>query len=254
MDNTVEDLPKDSIPLKNGETVTEVRSKAAKKMWDTRRGGNSAIGFDKKAAKYDYKCFEGLHLSKLQKAYIVTYLDPPYLGRKEFRYEAYKKVYNPSNQNSLKANCSSLLNKTKIKEGIRLYRIHALKNHKQEVTNESIENLRKRSTYSVSTFYFDDGEPKPLDEIPEEWMICVDNIEIDKKITNNKEARTVKYKLCDRDKALDRLQKLLGVSEDIKTIEIPMPGTGQNAIESAEGTNNRPQVLLQMSIGHRSDE
>lgn len=239
--------------------ANRLKSEGVKKRWG--RVNSEDENFlkqetDRKSGKWNYKCFDGLKLSSMQKQFIVTYMDPPYLGKKEFRYEAYKKVFNASTENSCRANCSALLAKSKIKEGMRAYQVEALKNHKLEVTSESIEALRRRANYSIDTFFTSEGECKPLSEIPDEWLICIDNIKIDKKSNAGKGVIEAKeYKLCDRDKAMEKLQKLLGVFTEMEEMRISVPTGGKNAIDSAgeEGSKGGPRIVLNMSIGNPND-
>ena len=237
-------------------TANEKKSAGVRERWTRESKENTDKHSDRREKQFDYRCFDGLSLSKMQKEFVVTFMDAPYFGKKERRYEAYKKVFNPSNENSCKANCSAMLKKSKIKTAMRLYQAESLKNHKIEVTSESIESLRRRANYSVSTFYNDDGTCKQLHEIPEEWLVCIDNIKIDKKSNAGKGViETKEYKLCDRDKALDRLQKLLGVYQEMENIQVSVPtNAGKNAIESAEGQNGNnaggPRIVLNMSVGN----
>ena len=159
-------------------------------------------------------------------------------------------MFNPSTEGSKRANCSALLSKTKIQEGIRKYQIHSLQSHKLEVTTESIENLRKRANYSIDTFYTKDGEPIPLDKIRSEWLICIDNIEKDRKSNAGKGViETTKYKLCDRDKASTQLQKLLGVFQDMESINVSVPVTeAKNALDN--GKKAGPRISMNITVGN----
>ena len=122
-------------------TTNELKSEGVKKRWNKKAEEDTNTIGDRKSKRYEFKCFEGLKLSMLQKEFVVTYMDSPFFGRRENRYLAFKKVFNPSTEGSLKANCSTLLSKAKIKEAMRAYQIHSLQSHKLEVTTESIENF-----------------------------------------------------------------------------------------------------------------
>lgn len=234
----------------NVEEVNKAKSEGARKRWN--RESTNALGEDKKEKRFNFKCFDGLHLSPKQKEFVVVYMDPPFLGRKEFRYQAYKKVFNPSNDNSTSANCTALLGKAKIKEAMRAYQIFALKNHKQEVTSESIEIYRKRATYTLDKFFESNGKPKPLDDIDPDWMVCIDNIE--RKLSTKTETDIVNYKLCDRDKAMGQLQKMLDISGDGEKLDLSISSGNKSVIDDAEGKSSGPRITLNMSIGNQNRE
>ena len=232
-------------------TTNEQKSRGAKRRWGESSKNALKNDVDKSAKRYEFKCFDGLGLSKMQKQFIVTYMDSPFFGRKENRHAAYKKVFNPSTDGSLRSNCSALLSKSKVVEGIRKYQIFSLQSHKLEVTTESIENLRKRANYSVDTFFTKDGEPIPLDKIDKEWLICIDNIEKDRKSNAGKGIiETTKYKLCDRDKASTQLQKLLGVFQEMESINVSVPvSEGKNALEDKTDSGPRkPRVTFTIGV------
>lgn len=249
----MDDIEEDDIenePL----SVNERKSRGARKRWGSNEGEEGQIlTVDRGSKRFDYKCFEGMGLSKMQKEFVVRFMDSPHLGKRENRYKAYAEVFNASNENSLKANCTALMNKSKIKEAIIAYQAFSLRNHKLEVTTESIESLRRRANYDISTFYNDDGTCKPLNEIDKEWLVCIDNIKIDKKSNAGKGViETKEYKLCDRDRAMERLQKLLGVYQDMETLNISVPMREErNVTDSVEDTNsNKPrQPRVTFTIG-----
>lgn len=238
------------------EEVNELKRKAVQERWDAtieerlKETGNK----DRSAKRFDHSCFQGLRLSDKEKQFIVIFMDPPYLGKKEFKYEAYKKVYKASTENSLRANCSALMKKSKIKEGMVAYQKYALKAHKLEVTTESIEMLRKRANYSVDMFYTRDGDPIPLDKINPDYLCCIDNIEKDKKKGNGDNVIiTTKYTLCNRSKAQTELQKLLGIYKGMETMDLSVPiGAEKNAIDTAGDDGEKdggPRITLNLSVG-----
>jgi len=236
--------------MEEEKSVNEKKADGVRKRWDMAEAFNDPE--ERSGKRFDYTCFKPFKLSIKQKEFIVTYMNPPYLGNRMHRYTVYGKVYNPSSDNACKANCTALMNKSKMKEAMVAYQVHSLKNHKTEVTTETIENLRKRANYPIEVFYNDDGTCKNLSSIPTEWHICIDNIKIDKKSNAGKGViETKEYKLCDRDKAREALVKMLGVFKDMEKIEVSVPTGGKDAIDSAEGNNaGGSQIVLNMSVGH----
>lgn len=252
IENDEEDIDFDPVPEEEDidkiNAVNLAKSEGAKKMHLDKKSTNG-LGLDRNTERFNYKCFDGLHLSSLQKEFIVKFMDPPYLGKKEFRYEVFKDVYNPGSDNAMRANCTKLLQKPKMKEAMKLYQIQSMKNHKTEVISESIENYRKRANYKMSTFYFPDGRPKPLSDIPEEWMICIDGI--DRKLSTKNEKEIINYKMADKDKAVEKLHKLLDIDKEGEKISIEMSEGKKSIIEESEGTGNAgPRIVLNMSVGN----
>jgi len=234
--------------------TNQKKSDGVKNRWN-KRDEEALKNDDRASKKFNYTCFDHLRLSNMQKQFVVTYMNPPYFGNKENRYQAYKEVFNPSNDNSMRSGCTALLAKSKIKEAMLAYQKEALKAHKVEVTTESIENYRKRANYKITTFFRDDGSCKPLNEIPSEWLICIDSIKKDKKANGGgKVIEVLEYKLCDRDKANDKLQKMLGVTQTPETLQVSVPvSAGKDAIDSVDNSGStQPRIVLNMSVGNQS--
>ena len=90
-------------------------------------------------------------------------------------------------------------------------------------------------------------------DIPEEWLVCIDNIEGDWKINAGIKQRIVKYKLCDRERSAKRLEELLGVYKEMESLNVSVPiSKGKNAIENDEDSNSAggPRIILNMSVGN----
>ena len=248
-DNDKKDLTPEQIEANSKKSEAQVN------RWSKQTQEKIDAGGDRASKRYDYKCFEGMRLTSKQKQFVVTFMDPPFLGKRENRHKAYAKVFTASTENSLRANCAATLKKPKIEEAMTAYQVYSLRNHKLEVTTESIENLRRRANYSIDTFYTKDGNCIPLNEIKKEWMICIDNIKKDKKKGDGKDViEVLEYKLCDRDKASERLQKLLGVYQSMESVQVSVPVNAEkNAIDSAGGKESGgPRIVLNMSVGDQS--
>jgi hypothetical protein len=244
------------------EELRKLRSDVQKKRWANQKRKKKEEDSEKdiyeedtrSEKRFDFDCFKPFKLRAKQKEFIVTFMNAPYFGRKEFAPQVYQKIYTASNDNSCRANCSALMNKSKIKEAIIAYQVHALKTHKTEVTTETIENLRRRANYPINVFYNDNGTCKNLNEIPLEWHICIDNIKIDKKSNAGKDPiETKEYKLCDRDKARQDLAKYLNIFQEMEALNVTVPVNGhKGVIETAEDKENKggPRIILNMSVGN----
>lgn len=233
--------------------VNRKKSEAMKARWAKKKEGDLKNAGDRTSKRYDYDCFNKLGLSNLQKQFVVTFMDPPFNGDNDKRHEVYNKIFTASTINSLKANTSALMNKSKIKEAILKYQVYALKNLKIESTSRNINALKIRANYLVTDFYEADGTPKPLDKIDPNLLVVIDDIDIDYKLTNTKEKKITKYKLADRDKAMKSLQEMLGIMKQMESLEVSIPtSAGKNAIESVEGKKDsgprQPRVTFTIGV------
>jgi hypothetical protein len=209
------------------------------------KGGNKKI---------QHPAFNGLHLNEMQKKFIVNYCDPdsPHFSDKHNSYIA--AGYTAKNKNSLMANISMNLKKEKIKTAIERYRKSMISSKRMEISTETVDLLRKRATYSITTFFeFKNGKKvqKPLEEIPQEWHCCIDNIKDG--YQTSKGIYLAEYILCDRQKSIDALNKLLEVQHSIS--EAPKnvggrPSSVQAAIDMGKDKdgNQGPRVIINMSL------
>ena len=68
----------------------------------------------------------------------------------------------------------------------------------------------KLSDYHITDFFKDDGELKPLSEIPKDALYAVQGLEVVKN-TKDKESHIYKFKTSDKRGVLDSIGKLLGL-------------------------------------------
>jgi phage terminase small subunit len=123
---------------------------------------------------------------------------------------AYKLAgYEASTPNARRVNAHRLLQKPKIQKFLRQFLEYALEPYKSEVTYRLTEVYIKRAFYDLTTFYESDGETlKPLNDIPEEWRVCIDGI--DRRFYGKDADREVKmYKLADRPEAMAKLAQFV---------------------------------------------
>jgi hypothetical protein len=234
-------------------TTNQKKSQAQRKRWDRNAEITTGKHSDRRSKRYDFKCFEGIRLSAMQKEFVVRFMDPPYNGIRKNRYKAYLEAgFTASNDNSLKANCTAALNKSNIKEAILAYQKYALQNLKIEATSQNVDALRLRATYSVSDFYETDGTPKPLDKISPEMLVVIDDIDVDWKLSNKAEKKIIKYTLANREKAMKSLQEILGIMKTMETMEISVPvSSGKNAIENiGQNKDAGPRISMNITVGN----
>lgn len=95
----------------------------------------------------------------------------------------------------------TLLQRKEIVEAIRIYIDTVIQPYKDRLELELLNIYYRRATYSVATFFDNDGDSLPLKEIDKEWICCIDGVEQTKYGT--------KYILPNRDLALQALYRFV---------------------------------------------
>lgn len=110
------------------------------------------------------------------------------------------------------AQASSILRRDHVRKAIALYMDTLLQPYKDKFEYEILTVYYHRAYYDVDTFLNEDGTLKPLDQIPDEWHCCIDGIDRDVKMAAKQRVTIIKYKLPDRDLALQMLYKMLALA------------------------------------------
>lgn len=155
------------------------------------------------------------------KAYSAIYSD----GKEKITETQYRKI-------------GSILRKEEVKQ--------LLRRGIQKRMSESLDNLDSRllDTYITRAFYdmkdfvYDDGEPKPLSDIPENLRCVIDGVE-KKYYGKDAEAYTVTYKYANRDQALKVLSEFMHMVRP--TSEVTVTSTVE------ENAEDEAQRLSEMS-------
>ena len=246
------DIEGDFEELKPGEDGYEIQEELKEKRKESEALTKKMSKYKGSKNKFEHPVLKGRGLNEMQKKWIYYYCDPdsPYFNEKHQSYIA--AGYTAKNKNSLMANISMNLKKPKIKDAIDAYRKSTISGKKLEISTEMVEILRRRATYTLDIFYSDDGEMIPYSEIPDEWKCCVDDRTVDYKGAQaNKEI--IKYKLCDRHKSIEALNKLLEVQSEISTVP-KNPGGRPSSVSAAidmgkdKDGNQGPRVVINMSM------
>lgn len=116
--------------------------------------------------------------------------------------------YKATTENSLYANSTRLISNDKISTAIQRYVSKAIEPYKDRLNLMLLEVWYRRAFYDVSIFYNSDGTIKDLDEIPEEWRICIDRINIRHYGKESTNSETV-WSLCSRTEALKEIRSVL---------------------------------------------
>lgn len=134
----------------------------------------------------------------------------------------------------------SLLQRKEIVEAIKIYIDTIIQPYKDRLELELLNIYYRRATYNISTFYDDNGTPKPLSNIEKEWQCCIDDIKY-VKISNN--TTIPAYQLPNRDLALQALYKFV-TGQDITTSTI-LPEDAKKRIQNIYQTvikNNKINI------------
>lgn len=102
----------------------------------------------------------------------------------------------------------SLLQRKEIVEGIRIYIDTVIQPYKDRLELELLNIYYRRATYTLTTFFDDNGNSKLLKEIDKEWLCCIDGIKQTK--------YGVEYILPNRDLALQALYRFV-TGQDLNT-------------------------------------
>lgn len=162
-----EDVEVETVEGEGSEIYVEILEKRNKNL----ELANKLSNYKKASSELKDPAFDGLNMNLMQKKFIINLCNPesPYYGKK---HEAYAAAgYTAKNKNSLMANISMNMKKPKIKTAIERYRKNMIVGKKIEISEETVEILRRRATYSLDTFYNEDGSMVPFSEIPPEWAL-----------------------------------------------------------------------------------
>ena len=172
----------------------------------------------------DSKILDGLMLRDNQRKFVISFCNPdsPMYNDKFGSFKAAGYAF--KNKNTLVANVSKLLGNAKIKLAMDRYRQEIISSKKLEISTETVDMLRKRANYEISMFYNTDGTMIPYSEVPLEWHCCIDDLVLDYKGARA-DKQILKYKLCDRQKALDTLNKIMEITQTIN---------GQSGVSAAK--------------------
>lgn len=100
----------------------------------------------------------------------------------------------------------TLLQRKEIVEAVKQFIDSVIQPYRDRLELEILNTYYRRATYNISTFYDNQGRPKPLNEIDEEWKICIDDIKY-VKISDGFVINA--YQLPNRDSALQALYRFV---------------------------------------------
>lgn len=112
----------------------------------------------------------------------------------------------------------SLLQRKEITDAIKIYIDTIINPYRDRLELEILNVYYRRATYNVATFYDNNGNFLPLKEISPEWQCCIDDIEYVK----NGNSLQVKYKLPNRDLALQALYRFI-TGQDLNATTVTLP-------------------------------
>ncbi len=149
-------------------------------------------------------CWDGLDLTDNQKRFIMNLTEK----KQPTDLESYAAAgYSVSSKETGRAACSVLKRSKKIKAGIKAYNSHLMSEDPTELRLSLINTLKRQANWKTSDFFNSDLSVKPLDEIPEEMQVCIEQVLT--KYHSNGATNEVGYKMVDRGKAQDKLTKLV---------------------------------------------
>lgn len=123
--------------------------------------------------------------------------------------KAYKQAgYQGKKPNIVSASISRLLNKVNINTAIQRYAIKMIEPYKDRLNIMLLEIWYKRAFYKITTFYHEDGKRKKLEEIPDEWLVCIDGMK-NKRYGPYNEKLDIEWEIGSRADALKEIRVIL---------------------------------------------
>jgi len=120
--------------------------------------------------------------------------------------------YTASTENTLYANSTRMISNDRISTAIQRYISKAIEPYKDRLNLMLLEVWYRRAFYNIEIFYNSDGTRKDLNEIPEEWRICIDGIE-KKRYGKSPEINfDIDWNICSRTEALKEIRSVLEIA------------------------------------------
>jgi len=138
--------------------------------------------------------------------------------------------YRTTKRGSAASAASRLLNSVNVSTAIQRYVSKAVEPYKDRLNLMLLEVWYKRAFYDISVFYNLDGKRKELDEIPEEWRVCIDGIDIKRYGKEPEKNYDIKWELCSRPEALKEIRTVLEMAIGKDQMN-DMPGDEKDRIQ-----------------------
>jgi len=138
--------------------------------------------------------------------------------------------YRTTKRGSAASAASRLLNSVNVSAAIKRYVSKAVEPYKDRLNFMLLEMWYKRAFYDISVFYNSDGTRKELDEIPQEWRVCIDGIAIKRHGKNPMEDYDVLWNICNRTEALKEIRTVLEMAIGKDQMN-DMPGDEKDRIQ-----------------------
>jgi phage terminase small subunit len=138
--------------------------------------------------------------------------------------EAYREAY-PKSKNwkdaAVHTNASKLMSDTKV-----LLRVEELRKAASDIANVSsarvLQEIARIALFDPRKLFFDDGTPKPITSLDDDTAAALAGLDVTEEFEGSGEDRkfvgyTKKYKIADKNTALEKLAKHLGLYEKDNT-------------------------------------
>lgn len=137
--------------------------------------------------------------------------------------------------------------KLSIKNAIKVLQNNLVDNEKLNIPTELIEKYKVMANYDPTMFFDKYGEPvfESLQDVPEKYRCCVESIET-KYHGKDADRRTTVIKLVDRKWALDRLDRLIGFTNN------PVQDHNINIVHD-ESIDDRIKRIVEGAKKHKQD-
>lgn len=180
---------------------------------------------------------DGLGLNAREMKWVAAYCTNGFSAPEAARVAGYK-----VSRKEFNGLCASMIKRPQIIAAVRQFIDAALVPYKDRLEYEVMEIYYRRATYDVATFMEDNGDLKPLDEIPVEWRCCIDGIE--RRVYFNKGTKftVTEYKLPARDVALQMIYKMATGNDPVGSGG-SLPKDLQDKLDRAFKTGSSSQLI-----------
>lgn len=147
---------------------------------------------------------DGLGLNAREMKWVAAYCTNGFNSSEAARVAGYK-----YSRKEFQGLCADIVKRPPVIAAVKQFIDSVIQPYKDRLEYEIMEIYYRRATYDVATFIEDNGDLKPLDEVPLEWRCCIDGIE--RRVYFNKGTKftVTEYKLPARDTALQMLYKMV---------------------------------------------
>jgi len=154
--------------------------------------------------------------------------------------------YSTPNKLTMNSWAYRILKMPNVVQAIRIFVDGVLEPYRAGLELQVFDLYYKRAMYTVDLFFKSNGDVKPLDQIPKEWMVVIDRVIKRTFPTKEGPVDSVEYILADRDTALQTLLKFVAKFTGDFGDSNALPGETQSKLQAIFQVAQREQEKLRL--------